>query len=521
LVETRTRIPEHPRPAFEEFTIGKPVSSLLAVTRGVLFTPRKFFGRLPPDGAIWPPVLYFLICYLTGSVLEVVSSAAFLEGSASLGLLLSVLTPWPILMFLVVPAQHTLLFFLSDDERHGMGTTLRISCYAVGAVALIVWIPLVDLLVVLHLTYILISGFRKGHGVTYARALVPSLLLAGLLCVPVISGVILEYRAVQEVTQEPPLSYAYFPPPERSADLPPGVTGAVALLDSSENQEKVARLRDASYADMVPSYERGMMVTVFTADQEEPRGVVGYAHGSPAGSPNETMGIDAEHQGEDRAGTDHISYYADERESTTPHDRDTKTERMKVLFQSFDLSRGSYTLNLRQIGKEPRSIEVTTYFGTVSASGRATFYVAYRLARPGDRFRLKIRSDCPLDDLRLEVDRGGDGTYDESWMPEVTIVGTGVNDWTPPVTKAHIEGDPSTGDHLMLSFEAEDYSDSEKVPPSAVGITYYWINDSGPRIYMKPIPVEPGDTISYWSLDRNGNIEWRRSGDVQKKLAPG
>jgi hypothetical protein len=38
---------------------------------------------------------------------------------------------------------------------------------------------------------------------------------------------------------------------------------------------------------------------------------------------------------------------------------------------------------------------------------------------------------------------------------------------------------------------------------------------------MKPIPVEPGDTISYWSLDRNGNIEWRRSGDVQKKLAPG
>ena len=73
----------------------------------------------------------------------------------------------------------------------------------------------------------------------------------------------------------------------------------------------------------------------------------------------------------------------------------------------------------------------------------------------------------------------------------------------------------------MLFLEAKDYSDSEKVPPSGVGITYYWINDSGPRIYMDPVPVELGDTITYWSLDRNGNLEWRQGGDVSKKPTHG
>jgi hypothetical protein len=142
------------------------------------------------------------------------------------------------------------------------------------------------------------------------------------------------------------------------------------------------------------------------------------------------------------------------------------------------------------------------------------------VARPGNRLRLKIRPGLPLDELRLEIDRDGDGTYEESWMPEVTVVGKRVHDWEPPVTTAHVKEVPSAGERLMLYLEAKDYSDSEKVPPSGVGITYYWINDSGPRIYMKPVPVEPGDDISYWSMDLNGNLEWRREGGVSVKPLP-
>ena len=52
---------------------------------------------------------------------------------------------------------------------------------------------------------------------------------------------------------------------------------------------------------------------------------------------------------------------------------------------------------------------------------------------------------------------------------------------------------------------------------NCIVIIFYWINDSGPRIYnMDPVPVEPGDTITYWSLDRNGNLEWRQGGDILK-----
>jgi hypothetical protein len=522
VTEYRTEIPGKAGPAFREFTSRRPVTSLLAITRYVLLSPRRFFDWLPPDGALRPPVLYFSICWLVGSLLEVLSTAPFLEEPASLAVLIFLLALLPILLFVFVPLQHTLLFFLAEDEQHGMGTTLRISCYAAGAIALIAWIPLVDLLVVPHLAYVLIYGLKKGHGVPVARALLPSLLLAGLFCIPVASGIIFEYRAVQEVTQEPPLSYAYFPPPERSADLPPGVTGVVALLDSSENQEKVAKLRDASYADKAPSYAGGAMVGILTADQEgQPKGVSGYAHGSPGGSASEeTLRVDAEHPGKEIQGTYYISYDAEEHRVTTPGDSHTKPSHMLEFHQFFNFGPGSYTLNLRQVGKEPKKIAVTTYSGPVSATGQATFHVPYRVARPENRLRLKIRPGLPLDELRLEIDRDGDGTYEESWMPEVTVVGKRVHDWEPPVTTAHVKEVPSAGERLMLYLEAKDYSDSEKVPPSGVGITYYWINDSGPRIYMKPVPVEPGDDISYWSMDLNGNLEWRREGGVSVKPLP-
>jgi hypothetical protein len=56
---------------------------------------------------------------------------------------------------------------------------------------------------------------------------------------------------------------------------------------------------------------------------------------------------------------------------------------------------------------------------------------------------------------------------------------------------------------------------------NCIGIIYCWINESGPRIYMDPVPVELGETITYWSLDRNGNLEWRQGGDVSKKPTHG
>ena len=56
-------------------------------------------------------------------------------------LLIALLAQLPILCFVCLLIQHTLLFLLAEDEQYGMGTTLRVSCYAAGAIALIAWIP--------------------------------------------------------------------------------------------------------------------------------------------------------------------------------------------------------------------------------------------------------------------------------------------------------------------------------------------------------------------------------------------
>ena len=55
---------------------------------------------------------------------------------------------------------------------------------------------------------------------------------------------------------------------------------------------------------------------------------------------------------------------------------------------------------------------------------------------------------------------------------------------------------------------------SPGLPLCGVGVTYYWINDSRPRIYTGPVRVEAGDAVTYWSADRGGDSEWRRTTDV-------
>ena len=123
----------------------------------------------------------------------------------------------------------------------------------------------------------------------------------------------------------------------------------------------------------------------------------------------------------------------------------------------------------------------------------------------------------PLDQNRLQVDRNGDGIYEESWMPESTIAGRGAGDGNPPVTSASLEDDPRR-EGPLLTLEARDRGSSDgSAPPSGIGITYYWINHSGPRIYAEPMPVETGDVITYWSIDRAGNVEWRRTTDVRQR----
>jgi hypothetical protein len=68
--------------------------------------------------------------------------------------------------------------------------------------------------------------------------------------------------------------------------------------------------------------------------------------------------------------------------------------------------------------------------------------------------------------------------------------------WGRPETTASIDEDSGESSHLILDAEDRGSPENGEVP-SSVGITYYWINGSGPRIYTAgPLPVELGDIVT-------------------------
>ena len=61
-----------------EYKIDEPFSSLLSITRVVLFSPRHYFDGLPPDRLLEAPVLYFLICSMITALINTVATLTFL-----------------------------------------------------------------------------------------------------------------------------------------------------------------------------------------------------------------------------------------------------------------------------------------------------------------------------------------------------------------------------------------------------------------------------------------------------------
>ena len=136
-----------------EYQTDRPLSSLFSTTRDVLFSPRRFFDALTPDGPLGAPVLYFLVCSMTTAVINTVVTLAFLvvpagialgTGSIEAGLLLRLVAIFvlaslvvvPVLFvvgfFVSVPIQHALIFLVAGRNQKGLPATLRVSCYSVG-----------------------------------------------------------------------------------------------------------------------------------------------------------------------------------------------------------------------------------------------------------------------------------------------------------------------------------------------------------------------------------------------------
>jgi len=202
-----------------EYEIDRPFISLLSTTRDVLFSPRRFFDALSPEGPHGAPVLYFLICSAITAVISTVATVAFFAvpagialatGSIEAGFLLRLIAIFvlaslvvvPVLFvagfFASVPVQHLFILLVAGRDQKGLSATLRVSCYSVGAPVAVAWIPLAGILAVFYCFYLHATGLKRVHGISTGRSLGATLMLTVLLLALATALAAYDYRLIQE-----------------------------------------------------------------------------------------------------------------------------------------------------------------------------------------------------------------------------------------------------------------------------------------------------------------------------------
>jgi hypothetical protein len=201
-----------------EYEIGRPFASLLSTTRDVLFSPRRFFDALTPDGPRGAPVLYFLICSATTAVINTVATVAFFSVPAGIALatgsmetvfllrliaifVLASLVVVPVLFvvgfFASVPVQHLFILLVAGRNQKGLPATLRVSCYSVGAPVAVAWIPLAGIPALFYCFYLHATGLKRVHEISTSRSLGATLMLTALLLVLATTLIVYDYRLIQ------------------------------------------------------------------------------------------------------------------------------------------------------------------------------------------------------------------------------------------------------------------------------------------------------------------------------------
>ena len=206
-----------------EFEINEPFTTLLSTTRAVLFSPQRLLDKLPPDGPLGAPVLYFLICSAITAVINVVASLTFLAvpvgialatGSLDAGLFVNVLTIFVFTALVALPMALPILFvaglfasmlilhafirLIAGRDQKGLPATLRVSCYAVAAPVAVVWIPLAGILAVFYCFYLQTTGLKQVHRISTSRSLGAILILAALLFVLAAAVAVYDYSVIRE-----------------------------------------------------------------------------------------------------------------------------------------------------------------------------------------------------------------------------------------------------------------------------------------------------------------------------------
>ncbi|HEX5165367.1 MAG TPA: hypothetical protein VFV93_08225, partial [Thermomicrobiales bacterium] len=171
---------------------------------------------------------------------------------------------------------------------------------------------------------------------------------------------------------------------------------------------------------------------------------------------------------------------------------------------TFHYDHGGYTAHLRVTDPGPAFIAVNSvnesggglFGGDDEVKGRAIFVVS---APVNAQLRLKGDTARSVGKLRLEVDRDGDGTFDETLKPDFVKTGDDIDDYGQFKTTATVDSNGTTDARVSLTTQGKDRVDR----------TYIWSFPANPlpQLYDAPIELTDPSYLLFASIDVDGNLE--------------
>lgn len=176
-----------------EFSLGSPLGSALAVLRGVLLSPRRFYLGFPADGPTREPAVFVLLVAAVTGVLGVavtpIAGSVFGYADSGLGptalraLAFVVLSP---LGVGVAAAVYLLSVRTFVGKVGSFREVYRMAAYAFGAFVF-AWIPFLGAFAVAYALMVLMGvGIRSVYRTSFMTAIITAL----VAFVPVTTGLI-------------------------------------------------------------------------------------------------------------------------------------------------------------------------------------------------------------------------------------------------------------------------------------------------------------------------------------------
>lgn len=172
------------------------LKAFLTTLREVLFSPTRFYRRMPTSRGFMNPMIFALILGVLGGVLGLLWQQTFITrpvqfpGGAIILVGITIALPLFVLVALFIGSAIThLCLMVAGGNRRGFEATFRVIAYS-WATQVFTLVPLVGgFIIPMYALVLEIIGLRESHGIGSGRAALAALLPLIVIVVLVVIGV--------------------------------------------------------------------------------------------------------------------------------------------------------------------------------------------------------------------------------------------------------------------------------------------------------------------------------------------